>query len=106
ADVVPAEVHVHEAGHELVVRRILVVLDPLEERVGAVPYADEGDADAIVQARLSVLLPVDLSHREEPPIASLLCIGLYQACDTPLGKPAGRWARHSPALDEPAVEVE
>ena len=48
ADVVAAEVDVHEAGDELVVRRVLVVLDALEQRVRAVADADDGDADLAV----------------------------------------------------------
>ena len=48
ADVVAAEVDVHEAGDELVVRRVLVVLDALEQRVRAVADADDRDADLAV----------------------------------------------------------
>ena len=47
-DVVAAEVHVHQAGDELVVRRVLVVLHALEERVGAVADADDRDADLVL----------------------------------------------------------
>jgi hypothetical protein len=65
---------VHEARDELVVGRILVVLDSLEERVGAVPYADEGNADAIVLARFPILLTVLLSHWNLLGIAYLLCL--------------------------------
>ena len=57
ADVVAAEVDVHEAGDELVVRRVLVVLDALEERVGAVADADDRDADLVLRAGLAVLWP-------------------------------------------------
>ena len=49
ADVVPAEVHVHEPRDELVVGRVLVVLHSLQQRVGAVADADERDADAVVR---------------------------------------------------------
>ena len=62
ADVVAAEVHVHEAGDELVVRRVLVVLDALEERVGAVADADDRDADLVLRARLAVGGAVGRSH--------------------------------------------
>ena len=41
ADVVAAEVHVHQPRDELVVRRVLVVLHSLQERVGAVADADD-----------------------------------------------------------------
>ena len=55
ADVVAAEVDVHEAGDELVVVGVLVVLAALEQRVGAVADADDRDADlAVVQARAPV----------------------------------------------------
>ena len=58
ADVVAAEVDVHEPGDELVRRGVLVVLDSLEERVGAVADADDRDADLAVPARLAVLAAV------------------------------------------------
>ena len=48
ADVVAAEVDVHEARDELVVRGVAVVVDALHERGGAVADADDGDADAPV----------------------------------------------------------
>ena len=51
ADVVAAEVHVHEAGDELVVRRVLVVLDALQQRVRAVADADDRDADLVLAPR-------------------------------------------------------
>jgi hypothetical protein len=55
ADVVAAKHHVHEAGH--LVRRVgvLVILEPLDEGVGAV--ADAGDRQA------------DLAHGWVPPVA-------------------------------------
>ena len=62
ADVVAAEVHVHQAGDELVVRRVLVVLDALEERVGAVADADDRDAHLVLGARLAVGGAVRGSH--------------------------------------------
>ena len=55
-DVIAAQVDVHEAGHEGVGRRVLVVLDALQQRVGAVADADDRDADLVVHAHLAVLL--------------------------------------------------
>ena len=55
ADVVAAEVDVHEAGDEVVGRRVLVVLDALDERAGAVADPDDRDADlAVVAAGVAV----------------------------------------------------
>src|SRR6185436_7564269 len=48
ADVVAAEVDVHEAGHSAVRVGVLVVLDALHERVGAVADADDGNAHLLV----------------------------------------------------------
>ena len=48
ADVVAAEVDVHETRDELVVGGVAVVVDALHERGGAVADADDGDADAPV----------------------------------------------------------
>ena len=62
ADVVAAQVHVHQAGHELVVRRVLVVLHALEQRVGAVADADDRDADLVLAARATVGGAVGRSH--------------------------------------------
>jgi hypothetical protein len=61
-DVVPAEVDVHEARNGVLGRRVLVVLDPLEERVGAVPHADDRDAHLVFRAP-AVLGAVRGSHR-------------------------------------------
>jgi hypothetical protein len=63
---------VHEPGDELVVRRVLVVLDSLEEGVGAVADADERYADAVVHRRLTILLAVLLGHWVLLDIAYLL----------------------------------
>ena len=52
ADVVAAEVDVHEPRHELLWIGVLVVLDALQQRVGAVPDADDGDADLLLRAPL------------------------------------------------------
>ena len=62
ADVVAAEVHVHETGDELVLGGVLVVLDALEERVGAVADADDRDAHLSVRAPLAVAASVGLGH--------------------------------------------
>ena len=48
ADVVAAEVDVHEAGDGLVRVGVAVVVDALDERVGAVADADDGDPDLLV----------------------------------------------------------
>ena len=48
ADVVAAEVDVHEAGNVLVRVGVLVVLDALDEAVGAVADTDDRDADLAV----------------------------------------------------------
>ena len=50
-DVVAAEVDVHEAGDAVLRLRVLVVLDALEERVGAVADADDRDAHLVLRAR-------------------------------------------------------
>jgi hypothetical protein len=60
-DVVPAEVDVHEPGNRILRRRVLVVLDALEEGVGAVPDADDRDADLVLRA-LAVLRAVLSCH--------------------------------------------
>src|SRR6185369_4548275 len=62
-DVVAAQVDVHEAGHELLGIRVLVVLDSLQEGVGAVPYADDRHAYLAVSARAAVLGAVARGHR-------------------------------------------
>ena len=59
ADVVAAEVDVHEAGDELVVGGVAVVVDALHERRGAVADAHDGDADApILGAAVAVAVAV------------------------------------------------
>ena len=55
ADVVAAEVDVHEAGHALVRVGVLVVLDALHEGVGAVADADDGDPDLLVLVAASAV---------------------------------------------------
>jgi hypothetical protein len=45
ADVVAAEVDVHQAGYPDVRVGVLVVLDALDERRGAVAYANDGDTN-------------------------------------------------------------
>ena len=49
-------------GHELVVRRVLVVLDALEQRVGAVADADDRDAHLVLRARAAVAGAVGGGH--------------------------------------------
>ena len=53
-DVVAAEVDVHEPRDEGVAVGVLVVLDALEEGVGAVADADDGDAHLVLGAGLAV----------------------------------------------------
>ena len=66
ADVVPAEVHVHQARDELVVRRVLVVLATLQQRVRAVADADQRNANlAVAAAPLAVRRTVLTSHPGE-----------------------------------------
>ena len=58
-DVVAAEVDVHEPRDELVVAvGVLVVLDALEKRVGAVADADDRDAHLVLRAGLAVREPL------------------------------------------------
>ena len=47
ADVVAAQVDVHQARHELIVHGVLVVVAALDEGAGAVADADDGDADGL-----------------------------------------------------------
>ena len=56
ADVVAAEVDVHQAGDELVGRGVAVVLDALQECVRAVADADDRDADLAVVRHSESLL--------------------------------------------------
>ena len=53
-DVVAAEVDVHQPRDEGVTVGVLVVLDALEEGVGAVADADDGDAHLVLGAGLAV----------------------------------------------------
>ena len=50
ADVVAAQVDVHQTWHELVVRGVLVVVAALDEAARAVAHADDRDADLAVAA--------------------------------------------------------
>ena len=50
ADVVAAQVDVHQARDELVVLGVLVVVAALDEAAGAVAHADDRDADLAVLA--------------------------------------------------------
>ena len=47
ADVVAAQVDVHQARHELIVRGVLVVVAALDQAAGAVADAHDGDADLL-----------------------------------------------------------
>ena len=59
ADVVAAEVHVHEPGDEVVVVCVAVVVDALYEGRGAVADSHDGDADAaILGATVAVAVAV------------------------------------------------
>ena len=50
AHVVAAEIDVHEARDDVVLARVAVVLDALDQRAGAVPDSDDGDSHlAVVQ---------------------------------------------------------
>ena len=60
-DVIAAEVDVHESGHGVLGLRVLVVLDSLQERVGAVAHADDRDAHLVLRAR-AVLRAVRRGH--------------------------------------------
>ena len=61
-DVVAAEVDVHEPRDERVTVGVLVVLDALEEGVGAVADADDGDAHLVLRAGLAVCRAVGSGH--------------------------------------------
>ena len=63
ADVVAAEVDVHQSGHDLARVGVAVVLDALHERVRAVADADDRDADLVfLVARSAVAGTVGLAH--------------------------------------------
>ncbi len=51
ADVVAAQIHVHQPGHAVVRVRVLVVLESLHERRGAVPHAHDRQTDLAHEAR-------------------------------------------------------
>ena len=53
ADVVAAQVDVHQARDELVRAGVLVVLDALHEGRGAVAHADDGDVDGVAHGQIS-----------------------------------------------------
>jgi hypothetical protein len=54
ADVVAAQVDVHEAGMKSVVLRVGVVVAALDQAAGAVADADDGDADLAVAGPMAV----------------------------------------------------
>ncbi len=64
ADVVAAQVDVHQAGHFLGGVGVLVVLDALDEAVGAVAGADDRDADLLVRAggAVAAVCSVAIAH--------------------------------------------
>ena len=64
ADVVAAEVDVHQARNFLGGVGVLVVLDALDEGVGAVADADDRDADLLVRAggAVAAVCSVALTH--------------------------------------------
>ena len=62
ADVVAAEVDVHQAGDELIGVGVAVVLDALQERVRAVADADDRDADLVVAGSHLGHSSVGISH--------------------------------------------
>src|SRR5262249_4754350 len=61
-DVIAAEVDVHEPRYELARVRVLVVLDALEEGVGAVAHADDRYAHTVVCVLRLAVLSVGRSH--------------------------------------------
>ena len=70
ADVVAAEVDVHQARHFVGRVGVLVVLDALDEAVGAVADADDRDADLLVRAADAVrvaVCSVALTHEIRSP---------------------------------------
>ena len=63
ADVVAAEVDVHEAGDDLGLVGVAVVLDALHERAGAVAHADDRHAHLVVaEASMAVRGAIGLGH--------------------------------------------
>ncbi|MFN8163913.1 MAG: hypothetical protein U0R26_08800 [Solirubrobacterales bacterium] len=70
ADVVAAEFDMHQARNFVGRIGVLVVVDALDEGVGAVAYADDRDADLLVRAGDAVraaVCSVALTHGEVPP---------------------------------------
>ena len=68
ADVVPAEIDVHQAGNGVVRVGVLVVLEPLHERGRAVPHADDRQSDLAHVVR-SFLRMARCSRRFGVPVA-------------------------------------
>ena len=66
ADVVAAEIDVHQAGDELVRLRVLVVGQALHERVRAVADADDRDADLVLLPSATVAV---FTHWMPPSVA-------------------------------------
>src|SRR5262249_61007358 len=73
ADVVPAELHVHETGHALRRVGVLVVLESLDQRRGAVAHTHDRDAN-LVHAVCSFLRRVTEARRRWPTGAVIPCV--------------------------------
>ena len=112
ADVVAAEVDVHEPGDELIRVGVLVVLDALKERVRAVADADDGDAHLSVRAPLAVGASVGLGHgvlsvrSESEPVAEGVddqLVGGAPAVGRALAEPLLELLRHAQQHLAPAT---
>jgi hypothetical protein len=68
--VIAAEVDVHQPRHELVGVRVPVVLDALQERVGAVADADDRNTHFVLRSHFSIPLSVLLSHGFLPSVGA------------------------------------
>ena len=72
ADVVAAEIDVHQPGHARVGIGVLVVVDALHERVRAVADADDGDPDLLV---LVAAVAVASTPSSRVPLQELVTVG-------------------------------
>ena len=80
--VIRPERDMHEPGNSALGVGILVVLDPLHERGGAVPDADDGDADLIRgHVRPSVIPGIVISRRGVEPTSWRSCALDAVACE-------------------------
>src|SRR4029077_13835658 len=66
ADVVAAQIDVHEPGDELLGFRVLVIGQALHERVRAVPDSDDRDADLVLLPSATVAV---ITHWMPPSVA-------------------------------------